>query len=369
MRPGVTLAMIVRNEGANLRRCLESVRPAVDAIAIVDTGSQDDTVAIARSFGAMVESIEWPDSFAEARNRSLKLVETEWVLWLDADEWFVDGHARFVHDAVQDGQAFGFLMVRRDLFPGGGHSEQQMLRLWRHHPNRRFRGAIHEHIPLDDLASAHPGKVLKTAEIAFWHDGYSAELSLEKARRNLPLLRREIAEGAESMYYEFELAQTLKSLGEQEGHTLEIALADRLISMRDRDEPPDNTVALFLMRYLADLADAGLRDERTEWLLRLGRGWFPDHPGVRSAVAQVEIRRGQIRTAFDDLREVERMAETGEYDRLTSTHPAILGEALSTNLALVAHQLGKRDVARKHYERLLQFDPNHPIARQNLPRL
>lgn len=244
-----------------------------------------------------------------------------------------------------------------------------MLRLWRHRPNLQFRGAIHEHIPLDDLAAEFPDRVLKTAEIAFWHDGYSPELSPVKARRNLPLLRREIAAGAESLYYEFELAQTLKSLGEPEGRVLETDLAARLIEMRDRDEPPDNTVALFLMRVLADLADSDLRAETTEWLLRLGRGWFPDHPGVRSAVAQVEIRRGDLRAAFEDLREVERMAETGVYDRLTTTHPAILGEALSTNLALVAHQLGKRDLARKHYERLLRFNPNHPIARQNLPRL
>lgn len=366
MRPGATLAMIVRNEAAKLRRCLESVRSAIDEIVLVDTGSTDETVAIGESFRARIKSISWPDSFSEARNVSLEMVETEWVLWLDADEWLVEGAAERLRQATQTPGAFAYLLVRRDLFPQGGHSEQQMLRLWRHHPTLRFQGAIHEYLDLDAMANLFPGAKLLTADIAFWHDGYSPTLTPEKARRNLPLLRKEVANHPATLYYEYELAQTLKTLRDPKGQTLEAEIAQKLCAMRDQDEPPDNTAALFLMRYLADLPDSALRAEETEILLRLGRGWFPDHPGVRYLCAQVEIRRNDLRRALDDLLDVERMSETGQYDRLTTTHPSVLNEGLSINLALVAHQLGKSELAKKHYQRLLQFDPQHPVARQNL---
>lgn len=369
MAAGITLAMIVKNEAAKLPRCLDSVRGAVDEMVIVDTGSSDGSAEIARAAGAKVEQIEWPDSFAEARNVSLESIATEWVLWLDADEWLVPGAGSQIRDGVAQPGAFAYLLVRRDIFPDGGYSEQQLLRLWRHHPDLHFRGAIHESLSIDAMRCAFPDERLMATDIAFWHDGYSATLTPEKARRNLPLLRHEAAENSETLYFEIELAQTLKTLGDPEGVRLESSLADRLVALRDQDEPPDNTAALFLMRYLADLPDGRLAEERTEFLLRLGRGWFPDHPGVRSICAQIEIRRGELRRALDDLLEVEQMAETGKFDRLTSSHPSVLREGLSTNLALVAHQLGKRDLAKKHYLRLLEFDPNNLLARQNLSEL
>jgi glycosyltransferase involved in cell wall biosynthesis len=78
--------MIVRDEEATLARCLESAKPYVDEICVVDTGSVDRTVEIARSFGAKVRSVPWNDSFAEARNHSLDMATGNWVLVLDGDE-------------------------------------------------------------------------------------------------------------------------------------------------------------------------------------------------------------------------------------------------------------------------------------------
>lgn len=370
MGPRITLTMIVRNEGPKLGRCLDSVRGAVNEIVVVDTGSEDDSIVVAMKHDARVEQIEWPGDFSAARNASLALVQTEWVLWLDADEWLVEGGAAKLRQAVQKENASGYLLVRRDLYPGGGFGEQHMLRLWRHHPELRFEGVIHEHLPLDTLQSCFEGMKLFTTDIAFWHDGYAPELSPEKARRNLPLLEKELSRDPESLYIAVELAQTRRSMGDLDGASVEEAkLADRLIALSDHDQPPDNTAALFLMRFMADLPDEELRSGRTESLLRLARGWFFDHPGTRYLCAQVEIRRGDLRRALDDLLEVEQMAETGRYDRLTSSNPSVLQEGLSTNLALVAHQLGRRDLARKHYERLLRLDPGNALARQNLTQL
>ena len=79
----LSLAMIVKNEAANLPRCLASVQGLVDEMVVVDTGSTDDTVAIAESFGARMGHFPWTDDFAAARNESLRLCTGGWVLVLD----------------------------------------------------------------------------------------------------------------------------------------------------------------------------------------------------------------------------------------------------------------------------------------------
>ncbi|MFM7790363.1 MAG: glycosyltransferase family 2 protein, partial [Microcystis panniformis] len=84
--PKLSLCMIVKNEAENLRRCLDSVKGVVDEMIVMDTGSTDDTIAIAKSYGAIVPSYDWRGNFSEARNKALKYVTCDWILVLDADE-------------------------------------------------------------------------------------------------------------------------------------------------------------------------------------------------------------------------------------------------------------------------------------------
>ncbi len=83
----LSLCMIVRNEAEFLARCLNSVADLVDEMIIVDTGSIDQTISIAKGFGAQVVQIEWPNDFAVARNVSLSYATGDWILVLDADEY------------------------------------------------------------------------------------------------------------------------------------------------------------------------------------------------------------------------------------------------------------------------------------------
>src|SRR6202051_5190164 len=82
----VGLSMIVKNGGDDLRLCLRSVAGLVSQIVIADTGSTDNTLAIAQEFGATVVSFPWTNHFADARNAALEPITTDWVLVLDADE-------------------------------------------------------------------------------------------------------------------------------------------------------------------------------------------------------------------------------------------------------------------------------------------
>mgnify|MGYP001386520006 CR=1 FL=1 len=84
----ISLCMIVKNEEDVLIRCLESVKYIVDEIIIVDTGSTDSTVEIAKKYGARIFYYKWDDSFSSARNYSLEKATKEWILIMDADDEF-----------------------------------------------------------------------------------------------------------------------------------------------------------------------------------------------------------------------------------------------------------------------------------------
>ncbi|MBI2434683.1 MAG: glycosyltransferase [Candidatus Hydrogenedentes bacterium] len=86
MAPRLSIAMIVRNEAALLPECLDCIAPAADEICVVDTGSDDETLAIAATHGCRTAVFPWNNDFAMARNASLDLCTGDWVFVLDADE-------------------------------------------------------------------------------------------------------------------------------------------------------------------------------------------------------------------------------------------------------------------------------------------
>jgi len=87
----VALVVIARDEAGRIGRLLDSVRPWVDAMLVLDPGSRDDTARVAAAHGARVEHFAWCDDFARARNRALELASADWHVVLDADEWLAAG--------------------------------------------------------------------------------------------------------------------------------------------------------------------------------------------------------------------------------------------------------------------------------------
>lgn len=96
----VSLCMIVKNEESFLGACLESLKGLVDEIIIVDTGSTDKTIEIAKKFTSKIFSFTWCDDFAAARNESLKYATKDWILILDADEIIADEDHQKIKKAI-----------------------------------------------------------------------------------------------------------------------------------------------------------------------------------------------------------------------------------------------------------------------------
>ncbi|CAH1193761.1 hypothetical protein PAECIP111893_00547 [Paenibacillus plantiphilus] len=82
----VSLCMIVKNEEDTLGRCLSSIAPYINEIIIVDTGSTDQTIAVAQQYTDCIHHFTWIDDFAAARNFAFSLATSDYILWLDADD-------------------------------------------------------------------------------------------------------------------------------------------------------------------------------------------------------------------------------------------------------------------------------------------
>jgi tetratricopeptide (TPR) repeat protein len=179
--------MIVRDEAETLAACLASVRDVVDEMVVVDTGSQDDTVAIARAAGAVVHHLPWPGDFAAARNAALGWVTGDWVLVLDADERLRPEAIAPLRHAMAQPDGLVITLLRQEI--GALQSPYSSVsRLFRRHPAIAWRRAYHALVDdsVQELLAREPHwRLLHCPEPALLHEGYQPERIRrgEKARR------------------------------------------------------------------------------------------------------------------------------------------------------------------------------------------
>ena len=200
----ISLVMIVRNEESTLARCLESVKEIVDEIVIVDTGSQDKTKEIAKSFGAMVYDFVWIDDFSEARNFALSKASYEYILVLDADEYIVSGGKKELQEVIHK-KAIGKIALLDAFNNKGelGYSRNFISRIFPKGVN--YVGSIHEQV------ESNLPRIKTNLQVA--HDGY---LHIDKSERNLAILFKALEASPEDSYILYQLAHTLLVAGRKE---------------------------------------------------------------------------------------------------------------------------------------------------------
>lgn len=192
----LSVCLIVKNEEAFLAQCLKSVRNVAQQIIVVDTGSTDRTVEIAKEFGAEIYSSAWCDDFSAARNAVLEHATGDWILMLDADEELpVEQHAKLLAD-MKKTEVIGYRLplINREHEAEGRNF---VPRLFRNAPGVYYFGRIHEQVFPSLLTVGKPWGLktaLGTAEIL--HHGYTKELVRDrnKIERNLKLLRQAVGE-------------------------------------------------------------------------------------------------------------------------------------------------------------------------------
>jgi glycosyltransferase involved in cell wall biosynthesis len=215
----LSLCMIVKDEEAMLGRCLAAVRPAVDEIIVVDTGSTDRTVEIAIEHGATVLHHEWTGDFGAARNVGFEAATGDWVMYLDADEVLVEEDADALRSLTGQTWREAFFLVEINHtghLDNGTAVTHDALRVFRNHPHLRFEGRIHEQIA-QHLPGYVPERIQRTG-VRIEHFGYLGAVrdAKGKSERNLELLQRQVAEGVDTPFLDFNLGSEYGASGQNE---------------------------------------------------------------------------------------------------------------------------------------------------------
>lgn len=197
----LSACVIVKNEEENIVTWLASMKKLADEMIVVDTGSTDRTVELAEAAGARVFHHAWQSDFAAAKNCALAEAKGDWILFLDADEYFSPQTIQRVRPLLREVEAspkpiVGIIcrLINIDKDQGNRFTGAIFqLRIFRNSPDLRYEGKIHEHI-VDKRRAEH--EMFATSELVIFHTGYSQHLVRKKLERNLEFLRqKEEAEG------------------------------------------------------------------------------------------------------------------------------------------------------------------------------
>ena len=348
----LSLSMIVRDEAERLPQCLTSVAGFVDEMVVLDTGSQDDTVAVARSLGATVQEIAWPGDFAPARNRALDLVQGDWVLVLDADERLRAEARAPLQRLMEEPDALVITLLRREL--GAAQAPYSTVsRLFRRHPSLHWSRPYHSLIDDSVLAlqAREPHwRVRHCPEPALLHDGYRAEALADgrKARQLRAAMESELRHRPNDPYAIAKLAGLELQAGQRQR-------------------------ALALLRRGLAACPPGAHAERFELLLPLAIGLTPTDAGQAACryeealqlpldpriTAAARLNLALLRQEMGELAEAAALAQA-----VTATAPELLQGWMA--LGRIERQRARLAEAIAAYREALARDPYHPEAHQNL---
>ena len=229
----ISVAYIVKNEEANIEKSILSCRKAVDEIIVYDTGSTDNTIKICKSLGAKVYEGKWENDFAKARNFALSKCTGDYILVLDADEFFEKElkkndlkKALSACDTTEDVDVFAIKCKDVDMKTKKIHYELFACKVLKNHRNLKYVSPIHEYVvngegervymtPLDNMTT-------------IIHSGYTDLLETNKIQRNIDIL--ESIEDKMPMHYFYlareylaikqfdKIEQNIDKFFEAEGH-------------------------------------------------------------------------------------------------------------------------------------------------------
>jgi len=348
----LSLSMIVRDEAAQIEDCLRSVQGFVDEMVVVDTGSTDNTVALAQALGARVEEIDWPGDFAPARNQALQWVSGDWVLVLDADE-------RLRPEAMAPLRA---LMAQPDVLlinllrheRGAVQSPySNVSRLFRRHPAIRWSRAYHSMVDdsvADLLQQESHWRIADCPEPALLHDGYRPELLAQgnKPQRLREAMEAELLERPGDPYACAKLGSLEVAEGNLERGT---TLLRQGLEQCPADAHPERYE---LLLHLA-LAEAG-RDPAAA--VALYREALALPLAARLSLA-ARLNLAALLLQLGQAQEAETLCQ-----RATAAAPEIsLGWY---NLGLIRRRLGDIAGALEAYREARRLQPDHPETHQNL---
>ncbi|WDL95238.1 TPR domain-containing glycosyltransferase [Alicyclobacillus sp. ALC3] len=365
----VAAAIIVKNEERTIGEAIQKLKPAVDEIVIVDTGSTDRTLEIIRENGVEPYSFEWVDDFAAARNFALSKVTCDWVVCVDADELLVTDDVEAVRTAAgvfDDDYPIILRVVQVNHIGQRTDPNFDMSRMFPTRFGLRFWGRIHEQVGPPEGGPMSVIYSRPVVRIRFDHDGYEPAISEEKGRfdRNIDLLRKCVEDDPRDIASWGFLGRELLFTGKKEEAIAAFYETEKLA--------PDFPTYARMPEVRMYLVDILLAEERFEEALEVSRRAVTSDttfPGGWYGKGRTEIQYALklLANAQQSMQQARTTANT--YRGVVSFSSDISSWRPTAALGDIARLQGNMVEALRHYEQALQISPGNPIVQQMLTNI
>ncbi|MBF8984568.1 glycosyltransferase [Lutibacter sp. B2] len=356
----LSLCMIVKNAEKELGRCLESAKDIVDEMIIVDTGSMDHTVKIAKNYGAKVFYFKWNDNFSDARNFSLEKATGDWILVMDSDEEMVNCDRDQVNELLNNNKVDVYMFKSLSYVghrPGLETMANMNIRLIRNYKGYKYSGALHEQlydsINNDPLTKYSFGK----EEIVIYHYGYLQDDSKQKQKseRNVKILNGMIKNDSENLFYMYNMGSEYFKLKKYK----EALVCYEKAYKNFRPEIAYSPKLLIKMSAIYD--ELHMYDEQLN-LLNKGIGSYNKFTDLEYIRACLFHKQRKYSLAIKGFKECIKM---GEAPSILSNISGVEGYKSFYALGEIYMQLRDYDEAYKYYIEIIKAKPNfyNPLYR------
>ncbi len=354
----VSLCAIVKNEAHWIADCLDSAKDFVDEAIVVDTGSTDDTIAIAKQCGAKVFKFDWCDDFAAARNYALSHAIGNWILVLDADEKLAPEAKPALRQIVKQTECIAANLVRQEI--GAQQSPYSLVsRLFRRRKDINFFGYYHESID-DSIAKIcrdQPSwKVFIAPGVSIQHYGYSGSEINRKGKQEFA--RRLMHKHLEQFPHDAYMCSKLGALYVESGDLDRgMELLERGINILSQGNNPQIQPQIeFELYYHAAIAHS----YKSNW--DLAQNFYQQAVGLE-VPALVKLpalnNLGNLWQAQGNSKNA-----IAAYQQVTDIAPNFAKGFYNLGIALKAS--GQLQQAIGAYDRAIAIDPEYAEAHQNL---
>lgn len=347
----VSACVIVKDEELHIERWLDNMRKITKDLIVVDTGSADRTVELAKAGGARVFHFDWIDDFAAAKNFAIEQAKGDWIVFLDADEYFTDASLKNVRKYIEqyhrnpkaDALVCKIINVDADA-ENELINEFYNLRMFRNVPWLRYKNKVHE--MLTKANGAIQLMILDTG-VEIYHTGYTKSIIRQKLERNLALLQKDIAEvGEQARHYRY-LCDCYYGLDQ---YDLALKYARLHVASGQRSLGRDNSVKKRLIECL-DLTGAS----EAEFLAEIDRqiAAYPDDPEFLWYKAEYLARNERYAEAEAYFAQLLSLAAQQKKDFDLSTFEGRRAR-IYLRLAQIAHKKGDLAVAEASFQEVVR---------------
>lgn len=316
----ISQCIIVKNEEKNIEHCLTHLKSVVDEQIVVDTGSTDRTVEIAKKLGAKVFHFDWIDDFSAARNFALDKAKGDWIIFLDCDEYFSEESIPLIKQCInnlsrnKDINGIVCELINIDLNKNVISTVKNVsARIFRNKNYIKYKNKVHE-VLFNEKRDNNQLLCFEEKKLKILHTGYDKNIIIDKNKnnRNIKILQDELSSDVTNPQINLYLSKQyyLDKQYDKSLHYAKLAL----------DYANENTNNMYCLIYSSILYTMltlnksydEMRDVFDEAIIKDN-----DYPDYYRAMAMAAFREKKIKQAIDYFEKCLYYCEN--YNKLTES--------------------------------------------------